>query len=424
MLPRSIAPAVVRTLRDTPVVLLNGPRQSGKSTLVQALAQTEWPARYLTLDDAVTLAAAHHDPVAFIDGLQGASVIDEVQQVPELFRAIKRAVDGDRRPGRFLLTGSANVLLLPKLSESLAGRMEILTLHPFSAGEIDGTAEAFIDAVFGESFEPGAHAAIDRETLFGRMLVGGYPEVIQRSEPERRRAWFGAYVTTVLQKDVRDMAAIEGFTQMPRLLALLAAQSGGLLNIASLSRDTGLSQPTLKRYLTLLEATFLFQPLLPWSANLGKRLTKTPKAFLNDAGLLGYLLGLETEDLAGGVAASVGPLAETFVLQEVRKQASWSQTRPAVFFYRTAAGREVDIVLEDRRHRIVGIEIKAAATVTRSDFKGLEDLADAVGKRFRRGVVLHAGNEAVQAGPALHAVPIGALWRSGLSAQPRPRRHS
>jgi len=411
VIPRHVTPAIVRALRDTPVVLLNGPRQSGKSTLAHAVADTEWPARYLTLDDAVTLAAAHRDPAGFVDGLRSPSVIDEVQLVPDLFRAIKRAVDRHRRPGRFLLTGSANVLLLPRLSESLAGRVEILTLHPFSAGEIDRTEETFVDAVFRESFEPCSTAAMDRAALLGRMLVGGYPEVVHRAEPERRRAWFGAYVTTVLQRDVREMAAIEGLSQMPRLLALLAAQSGSLLNIASLSRDTGLSQPTLKRYLTLLEATFLFQPLLPWAANLGKRLTKTPKAFLNDSGLLGYLLGLEPEDLVRGVVPSAGSLVETFVLQEIRKQVSWSRTRPSVFFYRTAAGREVDIVLEDRRRRIVGIEVKASATVGASDFKGLEDLAQSVGERFHRGILLHAGDDAVPAGRALHAMPIGALWR-------------
>lgn len=410
ILQRFVSPTVEAALADTPVVLLNGPRQSGKSTLARHFAETLLVARYLTLDDAATLAAATNDPDAFIDALDGPTVIDEVQHAPGLFRAIKHSVDRDRTPGRFLLTGSANVLLVPRISESLAGRMEIVTLHPFSAGEIAQDREGFVDALFEEApvalpkYEP-------RATWLARILAGGYPEVIRRSDPERRRAWFGSYLTTVLQKDVRDMANIEGLTQLPRLLALFATQSASLLNVASLARETGFSQPTLKKYLTLLEATYLLQPLAPWSGNLGKRLIKTPKAFLNDSGLLAYLLGLDSADADDALGTHLGPLLETFVVQEIRKQASWSRLRPEVYFYRTAAGREVDIVLEDRRRRIVGIEVKAGAALAGSDRKGLEDLREAAGKRFVGGTILYGGRESLALGDRLRAVPIAALWQ-------------
>ena len=257
MIHRSISRSLLTALTDNPVVLLNGARQAGKSTLAQWLATEKHPARYFTLDDAGVLAAATRDPAAFLSALSGPAVIDEIQLVPDLFRAIKLEVDRDRRPGRFLLTGSADVFLLPRLSESLVGRMEVLTLWPFSMGELVGTEASFVDAVFGDRLPEVPGPPPDRQELFERILTGGYPEAIERSSLERRNAWFGSYLTTVLQRDIRGMADIEGLTQLPRLMALLATQAAGLVNVAELSRDTGISQSTLKRYLTLLEAAFL-----------------------------------------------------------------------------------------------------------------------------------------------------------------------
>lgn len=409
MLQRHLTGPILAALADTPVVLINGPRQAGKSTLVQWIARQHHPAQYVTLDDAAVLTAATRDPVAFAQAFDGPAIIDEVQRVPVLFRALKTIVDRNRRPGQFLLTGSANVLMVPRISESLAGRIEILTLRPFSAGELEGRWDEFVDAVFAEPFAARTPSPVARAELLRRVTQGGFPEMLRRATAERRRAWFGAYVTTVLQRDIRELAQIEGLTEMPRLLELIAAQAAALLNVASLSRDTTLSQPTLKRYLRLLEATFLVDPLRPWSGNVAKRLIKTPKLFLADTGLMAYLLGVPAEPSG----ATVGPLLESFVAQELRKQISWSRTQPRLFYYRTAAGRQVDFVLEDARGRVVGIEVKAGATVGRHDLKGLEDFAQARGGRFVRGVLLYTGEQGVSFASNLHALPISALWRTG-----------
>jgi len=248
-------------LADTPVTLLVGARQTGKSTLCRAIAERDHPARYLTLDDAATLAAAHADPVSFITAIEGPVVLDEVQRAPELFRAIKVQVDRRRTPGQFLLTGSANVLVMPKMSESLAGRMEVLTLWPFSQGEIEQTAEGFLAAVFGSKPLRPPPSAGSRRQVIARAVRGGYPEILQRIDAARRRAWFGSYLTTILQRDVRDLAHIDGLTQMPRLFELLAARAATLLNYAELSRTVGWPQTTLKRYMALLEATFLIHSI-------------------------------------------------------------------------------------------------------------------------------------------------------------------
>ncbi len=411
MIPRHLTGALLAALKDNPVVFLQGPRQSGKSTLAQALAGAGHAARYLTLDDAAVLSAAARDPGGFIAGLTGPVILDEVQLAPELFRAVKLEVDRRRTPGRFLLTGSTNVLLLPKLSESLAGRMEILTLWPFSQGELEGVREGFIDALFHPGPLPAvAPLSLKRRDLAERMMAGGYPEMAHRQDADRRQAWFGSYLTTILQRDVRDMAEIEGLTQMPRLLALLAAQTGGLLNVAALSRDIGLSQPTLKRYLTLLQATHLYQPLAAWSGSPRKRFIKREKVYLNDSGLAAYLRGLETARLTEP-NADLGSLLESFVGQELHKQIGWSRTRPALYYCRTAEGREVDYVLEDRRGMVVGVEVKAATNLRNEELRGLADLADVTGKRFVRGVVLYLGRDLVPFGAKLHAVPIDAFWR-------------
>lgn len=421
MLRRNITPLLEAALADTPVVLLTGARQTGKSTLVQEIAATTHPARYLTFDDAGVLAAAQTDPAGFLAGMDDAVVLDEVQRAPELFLALKAAVDRERRPGRFLLTGSANVLLLPRLAETLVGRMEVLTLWPFSQGEIAGVAEGFVDAVFADTL-PRLNVMQEAWTeLLDRMLRGGYPEVVERSAEDRRTAWFGSYITTLLQRDVRDLAHIEGLTAVPRLLALLAARVTALLNFSELSRSIAMPQSTLKRYLALLETTFLFQPLPAWSSNLGKRLVKAPKVILSDTGLIAALLALNTERLIADRGLA-GPLLENFVVMELRKQASWSRTRPQLFHYRTQTGQEVDIVLEDAAGRLVGVEVKASATISASDFKGLHALAEATGRQFHCGIVLYSGTEPLPFGQRLHALPVQVLWRLGM--QTEPGRHT
>lgn len=413
MFERHLAPRLLEALADTPVVLLHGARQTGKSTLVRRLASQEHPARYLTLDDAGVLAAARDDPAGFLAGLNEPVVLDEVQKAPELFPAIKAIVDRDRRPGRFLLTGSANVLLLPRLSESLAGRMDILTLWPLSQGEIEGRREGFVDALFAGTLPRRTGNPRDRGDLVRRLMTGGYPEILGRITGARRDAWFTSYVTTILQRDVRDLANIEGLTVLPRLLGLLAARRMALVNFAELSRSLTVPLSTLKRYMALLETTFLVQMLPAWSGNLGKRLVKAPKLLLADAGLAAHLSGLEAERLSGDVGL-VGPLLENFVAMELRKQIAWSRTQPGLFHFRTQTGQEVDVVLEDRRGRIVGLEVKAAATVGAQDFKGLRTLAEATGKRFQRGVVLYTGAEIIPFGTDLHALPVSLLWQTGV----------
>jgi len=412
MIRRHIAPFLRAALADTPVALLIGARQTGKSTLVQDIAATAHPARYFTFDDAGVLAAAQADPTGFLAGMDGPIVLDEVQRAPELFLALKAAVDRDRRPGRFLLTGSANVLLLPRLADTLVGRMEVLTLWPFSQGEIAGVTEGFVDAVFADSLPRLSTTPEDWSVLLESMLRGGYPEVLERPAGDRRSAWFASYINTLLQRDVRDLSHIEGLTAVPRLLSLLAARTTALLNFSELSRSSAMPQSTLKRYLALLETTFLLQPLPAWSSNLGKRLVKAPKVILNDTGLVASLLALSKDRLIADRTLA-GPLLENFMVMELRKQAAWSRTRPQIFHYRTQTGQEVDIILENAAGQLVGVEIKASATVGAQDFKGLHALAGATGKHFRRGIVLYTGAETLPFGTRLHALPVQAVWRLG-----------
>lgn len=409
MYNRNITDKVLTALQDTPVVFVNGARQTGKSTLVQKLITREHPARYLTFDDSNLLAAASSDPAGFITGLEGPLIIDEVQRVPDLFLAIKAEVDKNRQPGRFLLTGSANVLLLPQIAESLVGRMEILTLWPLSQGEIESRKETFIDRLFSGRSVSGGSSSITTINVVKKILSGGFPEVLSRTDVNRQKAWFSSYITTILQRDVRDISNIEGLTSIPRLLSLVAARTGGLLNYAELSRSFSIPQTTLKRYLSLLETTFLVKLLPAWSANLGKRLVKSPKILMTDTGLLSHLMGIDDKRLKNEPQL-FGALLENFAAMELAKQAGWSDSQPQLFHFRTQAGQEVDIVLEDAAGKIVGIEVKAGSTVKTDDLKGLRMLADSVGSKFIRGVVLYCGSEHVPFGPKLTAVPMSELW--------------
>jgi len=395
-------------LDDTRVVLLNGARQTGKSTIAQAIAE-ERGGQYLTLDDPAVAGLARSDPSALIDAAGDFLVIDEVQHAPELFPAIKMAVDRDGRPGRFLLTGSANVFLLPKLSESLAGRMEILPLQPLSQSEISGRESRLVESIFSDNAWQVATIDVDRIDVCHRIITGGYPELAGRPAEERRNAWFRSYISSLLQRDVRDLASIEGLTDMPRLLALLAARAAALMNISEVSRSSGLAHTTLRRYLSLLAATFIFQPLPAWSSNLGKRLVKSPKIHLLDSGLVAHLRG-ETDARALSQSPSLGSLLESFILQEFRKLIDFSEKDITAYHFRTSSGREVDIVLEGRGQRIAGIEVKASANIAASDFSGLRVLAETAGSKFQRGVVVYLGDKLLPFGEQLYALPISALW--------------
>lgn len=409
MIQRHLATRILEALADTPVVFLNGPRQSGKSTLAQTLARQEFSADYLTLDDATTLAAARSDPEGFLAGFEGPIVIDEIQRAPELFLAIKAKVDRDRKPGRFLLTGSADVLLMPNVAESLAGRMEILTLWPFSQGEMEKVREGFIDAVFLSPHLSRQYHRIKFSQISERILRGGYPEILTRQADSRRTAWFGSYITTILQRDIRDITHIEGLTALPRLLALLAARTASLTNFSEISRACAIPQSTLKRYMIILETTFLLQALPAWSGNLSKRLVKAPKLVIGDTGLITYLLGLNQDRLLHDPILA-GHVFENFVIMELKKQLGWNRTEVRLFHFRTQNGQEVDIVLEDLSGQVVGIEVKSSSSVKTDDFKGLRLLREAIGKRFVRGIVLYAGSEFVPFGPELYALPLSALW--------------
>ena len=410
MYRRLIGRKLKAALADTRVVLLNGARQTGKSTLAQAVA-AQRRGQYLTLDDPATAGLARSDPSALVRGAGAFTVIDEVQLAPELFPAIKRVVDADARPGRFLLTGSANVFLLPRLSESLAGRMEILALHPLSQGELAGTRVNLVDALFGAAPWRAGSVSLDRAGVCARVIAGGFPEAVARSPGERRDAWFRSYIASLLQRDVRDLANIDGLTDMPRLLGLLAARSSALVNMAEVSRAAGIAHSTLRRYLALLEATFIFQPLPAWSANIGKRFVKSPKIHLLDSGLAAHLRG-DADASALARSPDLGPLLETFVVQEVRKLLGWSRNGAVPYHFRTAAGQEVDLVLEAPGRRIAGIEVKASANVGQGDFSGLRSLAEAGGDKFVRGLVLYLGEQRLRFADKLWALPISALWQS------------
>lgn len=408
---RHLAGQIHAALADTPVVLVHGPRQSGKSTLVKSLISHEFPARYVTFDDALVLSAARAGPADFLAGLKGPVVIDEVQRVPEILLAIKAEVDRRREPGRYLLTGSAHARFVPEISEALAGRVEILTLWPLSQGEIEGRKETFLDRVFSGDVPGAPGESLDRAHLLDRALIGGYPEAVRRRQPERRRTWFSSYVTTILQREVRDLAEIERLADLPHLLALVAARAGGLQNFSELARTSGMPQSTLKRYLALLEATFLVEAVPAWSGNLGKRLLKSPKLYPTDSGLMAHLQGLEREGL-DAPGAPTGPLLETFVVAELRKQIGWSEVRPALYHFRSARQEEVDVLFEDRARRVVAVEVKASSAVEARDVRHLRQLREDLGKKFVKGLVLHPGREAVTFGRDLHALPVTTLWRS------------
>lgn len=391
---------------DSPVVLIDGPRQCGKTTLARQVGDTLGYA-YFSFDDDVILSAALSDPAGFIDNLPSKVILDEVQRAPELFRAIKATVDRNRVPGRFLLTGSANVLLLPRLSDSLAGRMEILRLHPLSQAELGGKEPDFLERAFRGDF-PITRAPRLKEELAERIATGGYPAAYVRTTARRRARWYGDYLTTMVQRDVRDIARIASLDALPRLLTMTAGQTSRLANISGLASPFQLSRPTIREYTTLLANVYLLEELPPWHTNLLKRLVKTPKLHIGDTGLACALLGIDATTLWQN-RELLGQMTETFVFQELRRQASWAEDPTKFNHFRDRDGVEVDFVLE-RGKKIVGIEVKISASPKKSDYSGLQKLRQACGDNFAAGILLYDGEITTPYKDGIYNVPLRRLW--------------
>lgn len=406
--PRFLVSRIEEALADTPVVLIGGPRQSGKTTLARQLAGRR---AFLTLDNEPTQLAAQTDPIGLIRSYD-AMVIDEIQRAPGLLLAIKQSVDEDRRPGRFLLTGSANLMTLPLVADSLAGRIEHQVLLPLAQSEIAGEegCRDWIDQVFAGRVP---HPAAGRDDVIERVLRGGYPEALARATPRRRQAWARQYVDMLLRRDIRDLARLDKVEHLPRLLTLLAHVSGQLCNFSQLGGQIGLDHKTVGKYLAVFEQMFLMQRVPAWSGNRLSRLVKTHKLQFIDSGLLAALLEI-SEISPVHHRARFGQLLESFVFGELLKYCTWSDRRYAMCFYRDKSQREVDFVLEDAQGNLVGIEVKAAASVGGADFTGLHQLAAATGDRFAAGIVLYDGDTTLPFGPKFWAVPLGTLWRASF----------
>ena len=362
---------------------------------------------YISFDDDVARAAANADPAGFVAGLSDRVILDEVQRVPSLFTALKQDIDRNRTPGRFLLTGSSQVLLIPSLSDSLAGRMEILRLHPLSQNEMHGGIPNFLDDLFARAFRTSTSSRLS-EDLAVRITAGGYPAALARNTPRRQANWYRSYVETQLERDVRDLSRIRDLSVLPRLLSAAASQTAHLYNLADLAGPFQLSRPTIGDYVDLLERLFLIERLPPWHSNRLNRLIKTPKLHLGDTGVGCSLLGLNPVALAKD-RALFGQFLETFVLQELKRQAVCQEIPLSFFHYRDKDKAEVDIVIERGATAVAGVEVKAAATVTPADFRGLHKLKKATGDRFASGVVIYDGEIATSFGDSMYAVPIRSL---------------
>lgn len=409
---RTVRGFVDATLLDTPVTVLQGARQVGKSTLAADIVAARG-GRLVSLDDEVNLGAARLDPAGFVrQEVDGVLALDEVQRAPELVRAVKAAVDEDRRPGRFLLTGSSNLLSLSKAEDSLAGRAETVPIYGFSRGEIEGRVEDFVGAVFDRAALAGGELAAppDRAEYVEMVCAGSYPEARSR-EGKARERWFQNYRTRLIQRDAAEVSRLTHTGRLGRLLSLIASSGAGELVKARLARSADMPETTITPYVRLLEDLGLVHSLPAWGRNLGQRVVGRPKLALLDSGLAADLLAASPERLSRpGGADYFGGLLETFVAGELRRQQSWSRQSFDLYHYRTRTGEEVDLVIEARDGRVIAIEVKAAYAPTDKHFRTMSKLRDRIGEDFVAGFVLHTGPAFTQVAPRLWAAPIAALW--------------
>ncbi len=410
---RNAKSRVLEALGDTRVVVIQGARQVGKTTLVREIVDSKG-GRLVSFDDPVAANGAREDPVGFLNSDPGRLLaIDEVQRVPELVLALKFVVDGDNRPGRFLLTGSANLLKLPTIEDSLAGRTESIELFGLSQGELMGHTEQFIDrALSGERFIN--HTSdLSRSDYLELAVAGGYPEVLNRAPGRRRDLWFDNYANAILRREAEDISNLQRITELPVILRMLAARSSGELNIADLARDTNIPQRTLTPYLELLQTLYLTQNIPAWTTNLSKRVVSRPKVSLLDAGLAARLMNVSSKGASLDANPNLaGGLLETFVAGEIRRQLTWSNETARLAHFRDQYVGEVDLVLETPDGRVVGVEVKSNSNPTVKDAKGLSFLREKLGSRFVAGFILHTGVNSAFFGDRVAAVPMDILWRA------------
>lgn len=408
LVARNARRSAEEALADTPVVVLSGARQVGKSTLLRELI-ADRPARHVTLDSAAALGAARADPESFVEQA-GADVlaIDEIQRAPELLLAIKRSVDENRAPGRFLVTGSADLLQVRGAQESLAGRAETVPMFGLSQGEIAGSRDDFASRIWSGDLAAASPPSMRKRDYLDAVCVGGYPEARRRT-PARRARWFEGYLGRILSKDAPEISGIQYPDRLERIVRLIAANNSGELVAARIARDADLPERSLPAYLKVLEDLFLVRTIPAWGDNLTKRVVGRPKVSLLDTGLAAHLVNVDGDALLASPDAS-GGLLESFVYGELLKQRTWSRIPYSIGHFRDRNGREVDLVLEDRSRRVVGVEVKATSSIDRSAFGGLELLRNALGDRFVGGVVLYTGGELLPFGDRLWAAPVSAVW--------------
>lgn len=416
MIPRKVRAQVLEALGDTPIVLVMGARQVGKSTLTRDIAANEDPRRILSLDNTTVREAAARDPTGFVADIDGPVLIDEVQRVPDLILEMKDSLEEDRTAGRYLLTGSSNLLRSRKIQEALTGRIDIVELWPLAQSEIEESSGNFVDALFAAkppvlSGQPKRIAA-----YAGRVAGGGYPEALGRSG-RRRDAWFRNYVKTTLEKDLPDLAAIQKSEEMPRLLSLLAGRTGNLISWSAISNNLAIDEKTVKAYASLLEGVFLIKRVPAWTRGFLGRVRHAPKIYVRDTALLLHLLGAD-ESRVGADQRITGMAFENFVGTEICKLATWADNQHRLFHFRDAHDGEVDIVLEHLDGRVAAVEVKAAAAVSLSrDGKGLVKLRDKAKNHFVAGVIIYTGAETVRLDDRIWAVPVSALWSQEPPAQ-------
>src|SRR5580704_9132504 len=410
MFQRYISSPIMEALKDTPVIVINGARPTGKSTLCRQLVEEGiFDGQIMTMDDPTILAAAQTDPLGFLQDLSSHAIIDEIQRVPQLFLSIKKLIDENRKERRLILTGSADVMTLPQVADSLAGRIEIHKLWPLSQAEILGKRSKFVHTLVAREGRFQSHKHNWKE-IIEAIRAGGYPEALQRETEGRKAKWFESYIGAVLQKDIRNLANIEGLTQLPNILQFIGTRVGSTVNLSDIARLSGIKNTTLQRYMALLEHVFLILKIPAWTPNIEGQFVKSPKIFLNDTGLLCHLRGESVDSLMAN-RTTVGAFLENFIVMEIVKQLSWSGLFLKPYHFSIHSGAEVDLILEDRKKHLYGIEIKSTASVSQSDFNGLKRLAEIAGKKFQRGIVLYGGEHMIGGfGENLQAVPISALW--------------